>query len=495
METMTRRTFLSLSSVTALYLLTGCNSTQAKGTFGSLPIPDLKKPTDKGGIKHYDLNIVEAKHTFFEGIQTQTFAVDSTYLGPTLLLTRGDTVSINFTNQLSEETTMHGHGMHLPGEMDGTAHQPIAVGKTWSAKYTVDQKACTNWYHPHTLHKTAEHVYQGLAGLIIIEEDEIKALDLPNRYGIDDIPLVLQDRVFSSDKKRINYSPSEQQIHKGFVGDTFITNGAIEPTFSAENKEIRFRILNGSNSTIYELGFSDGKPFKQIASDNALLEKPIEMNRITLSPAERAEIVVDFTGDFGTSFTLHEYRYDKTFLTVEVNQAASVATTLPAQLISLGAIPETTQKRKFVLDMAMGGMSGTNDMNGSGGMNGSGSDMNGMTFTINGKSMDMDYINERLNRGDTEEWEIINQTNMNHNFHIHDTHFRVISRDDDPAKVAENEKGTYKDTVYMPPNSSLKFVIVIPDDGVTADDNNPYMYHCHFLEHEDHGMMGQWTVS
>ena len=106
----------------------------------------------------------------------------------------------------------------------------------------------------------------------------------------------------------------------------------------------------------------------------------------------------------------------------------------------------------------------------------------------------MNRIDERLNQGDVEEWEIINGTGTNHNFHIHGTHFRVISRNDNPALVAENEKG-YKDVVYLPPNEKVKFIVEIPNDGVTADDANPYMFHCHFLEHEENGMMGQFTVS
>ncbi|BAF71750.1 multicopper oxidase family protein [Sulfurovum sp. NBC37-1] len=502
---MKRRKFITISSAAAVWVLTGCgssNSTAGGGnnpggnnpgdgnpgggnpSSGSLPIPELKTPTDINGIKHYNLDIIETQHTFFEGIQTKTWALNSTYLGPTLLLKNGDNVSINYTNNLPVETTMHGHGMHVPGEMDGTAHQPIAVNGTWSARYTVNQNACTNWYHPHYLHKTAPHVYQGLAGLIIIEDDEIKNLDLPNRYGIDDIPLVLQDRFFSADKTRIDYSPSMMQLDMGYIGDTFITNGAIEPTFEAEAKEVRFRLLNGSNSTVYDLGFSNGKNFRQIASDNALLEEPVEMDRLILSPGERAEIIVDFTDDMNAIFSLQEYRYGKTFLKIDVSKTATEVTELPAELTTLAPVPTPTSQRQFILGMReMGGMNG--------GMNGSGG---GMEFTINGKTMDMNRIDAALEQGDVEEWEIVNSTGMNHNFHIHGTHFRVVSRNDDPNQVHENEKG-YKDVVYLPPHTTLKFIVEIPADGVTADSNNPYMFHCHFLEHEDNGMMGQFTVS
>ena len=440
-------------------------------TAETLPIPELLRGTERGGIKHYDLNIVEAEHTFFEGIKTKTYAMNGTYLGPTLLLEKGTDVSINYKNRLSVETTMHGHGMHLAGNMDGSAHQPIAVNGTWSAKYTVNQTACTNWYHPHYLHQTAPHVYQGLAGILLIEDSESKSIDLPKRYGIDDIPLVLQDRFFTADKKALDYSPSGMQLHDGYVGDTFITNGAIAPTFSAEAKEIRLRLLNGSNSTMYTLAFKRGTAFKQIASDNAFLETPVEMRQITLSPGERAEIIVDLTDRMDEQLILVDTMYNKTFLSINVNKASTATTVLPSVLTTLDPIPTPINRRQFTL--GMGGMG---------------------TFTINGKVMDMNRIDARLSRGDVEEWEIINGTGSNHNFHIHGTHFRVISRNGNPADVAENEKG-YKDVVYLPPNERLKFIVEIPNDGVTADKNNPYMFHCHFLEHEDNGMMGQFTVS
>ena len=163
---MKRRNFLTLSTATALWLLTGCSkeknssSTTVTANTKALPIPTLLKPTIKNGIQHYDLNVQESQHRFFDAILTDTYAINSTYLGPTLLMQNGDKVSVNYTNNLQETITMHGHGMHVPPSMDGTAHQPFAPNQTFSAQYTVNQKACTNWYHPHTMDKTAPQVYQ-----------------------------------------------------------------------------------------------------------------------------------------------------------------------------------------------------------------------------------------------------------------------------------------------------------------------------------------------
>ncbi len=473
---MKRRSFVKLSALVSTWIFTGCfmsnhnigyQGENSSPIDNALPIPELLQPTVKDGVNHYELIIKESKHSFFDNIQTDTYAVNGTYLGPTIKVTNEDEVSLNFTNTLKEPTTMHGHGMHLPPNMDGTPHQIIAPNQTWSARYRIKQKACTNWYHPHFMGKTAEHVYKGLAGFIIIEDDESNSLDLPNRYGIDDIPLALQDRKFANNQ--INYSPSRMEIMRGYIGDTFITNGAIRPILEAEAKEIRFRILNGSNSTVYNLGFSDNRNFNQIATDNSLLKAPVNLNKLTLSPGERAEIVVDLSGDLGSKIQLREYRYGKTFLEIDINKRATSTSTLPSNLTSLDNLNpnDAVKTRKFVLG---GGMMSD--------------------FTINGKSMNINRIDEIVPLGDIEIWEVTNSMNIDHNFHIHATHFMIIEKNGSSANVFENEKG-YKDTVYVRGGESVKFIVQMID---YTNANIPYMYHCHFLEHEDAGMMGQFTV-
>jgi FtsP/CotA-like multicopper oxidase with cupredoxin domain len=473
---MKRRSFVKLSALVSTWIFTGCfmsnhnigyEGGNSSSVNNALPIPKLLQPTIKDDVNHYELIIKESKHSFFDNIQTDTYAINGTYLGPTIKVSNGDEVSLNFTNTLKEPTTMHGHGMHLPPDMDGTPHQVIAPNQTWSARYKVLQKACTNWYHPHFMGKTAEHVYKGLAGFIIIEDAESNSLDLPNRYGIDDIVLALQDRKFANNQ--INYNPSMMEIMMGYIGNTFITNGAIEPIFEAEAKEVRFRILNGSNSTVYNLGFSDNRSFNQIATDNSLLIAPVSLNRLTLSPGERAEIVVDLSSDLGSRLQLREYRYGKTFLKIDINKRATSTSTLPSNLASLDNLnpKDAVKTRKFVLG---GGMMSD--------------------FTINGKSMNINRIDEIIPLGDIEIWEVVNSMNIDHNFHIHATHFMIIERNGSSSKVALNEKG-YKDTVYLKGGESMKFIVQMVD---YKDVNTPYMYHCHFLEHEDAGMMGQFRV-
>jgi len=487
---MKRRKFLTLSTSASFYLLTGCgggggasemlnSSTSAQSTSQqsitpqagaklALAVPALRIASYKNGIANYDLNIQEAKHQFFKGVDTDTFAMDATYLAPTLLMKRGDKISINYTNKLKEPTTMHGHGLHIPANMDGSPHQVINVGETWSSEFTVNQVASTNWYHPHYTGKTAQHVYKGLAGFIIIEDDEIKNLDLPNRYGIDDFPLALQDRFFD-ENLQIDYSPSRMQIIGGYVSSIPVTNGVIEPYLDVEAKEIRFRILNGSNSSIYNIAFDNNQTFKQIAADNSLLEAPVLLNSLFLTPGERAEIVIDLTNDFGNTIILRDISTNKIFLTINVNKEASSITTTPDSLTTLIKYKESEalRSRSFSLEMSSMGR-----------------------FSINNRFMDINFINERVAINEIEIWEITNTMGIWHNFHIHGTHFMILERDGSSFNVSEGEKA-YKDVVAMAPNSSVKLIIKMTD---YVDSNVPYMYHCHFLEHEDYGMMGQFIV-
>lgn len=472
---MERRTFLSLSAVAAATILIGqsfipSNRINASDFTSKLPIPPLFDGVEIDGVVNYNLNILEAKHSFFKDVQTDTYAINGTYLGPTLKLKNGKKVSINYTNRLKESTTMHGHGMHLPASMDGSPHQLIYPNDTWSAQYTVKQRACTNWYHPHPEGKTAEHVYKGLAGLMIIEDDESQNLDIPKNYGVDDIPLVLQDRFFDRDGQ-IYYSPSMMQAMSGYISDTLVANGAISPYIDVEAKEIRLRLLNGSNSTVYHLKFSDGRDFKQIAVDNSFLQKPVTLDYLRLSPGERAEIIIDLQDSIGKSFYLKELKTDKAFAKFNVSKQVTKTTKIPEVLTKLEkySLDSVTNRRKFVLSAGMGAL------------------------YINGESMKMDRIDEIVPINQVEIWEVYNQRmmmGMQHNFHIHGTHFTILERNGKSSNVYDNEKG-YKDTVYVGSGESVKLLVKMTD---YTDEKVPYMYHCHFLEHEDAGMMGQLIV-
>jgi suppressor of ftsI len=163
-------------------------------------IPEELVPrVDEAGRLVFDLEIAAGTSEFIPGQQSSTWGINGPYLGPTLRADLGDTVLVNVTNGLEEPTSLHWHGMHLPGRMDGGPHQMIAPGQTWSPTWTIDQPAGSLWFHPHPHGKTAEHVYRGVAGMFLLDDPRSQALDLPNDYGVDDIPLIIQDKTFHSD--------------------------------------------------------------------------------------------------------------------------------------------------------------------------------------------------------------------------------------------------------------------------------------------------------
>ena len=450
------------------------------------------------GQREYYLSINESTHEFFEGVETDTWSigyegVELGFLGPVLKMTKGEYVRVRYYNALPETTTMHGHGMHVPAAMDGGPHQRIASGEEWIAEYVVDQPASTNWFHPHEMGKTAEHVYKGLAGLIFVEDDTSSSLALPNTYGVDDVPLVLQDRVFDGNGQLL-YNPRPMDIMRGYHGDVWLANGQVMPVLDAGQGLLRLRLLNGSNAGIYQLSFDKPNvPLYLVGTDGGLKETPVPIDGLTLTAGERAEILLDLTGMAGEELVLKvsESLSGKkgSFLRIKVRDYWAEKTAVPVALASLELYnkKDAVRTRRFVL--GMGGMRG--GMSRRGFFGGGRSSGGGMQFTINGKSMDMNRIDEVVPIDQVEIWEIENPMMMAHNFHVHAIHFIPLDRNGRKSNLAPWERDAYKDTLYMPPRSRARVLVKMKD---YTDPQNPYMYHCHILEHEDAGMMGQFTV-
>ena len=203
---------------------------------------------DPQGRRLFDLRATTGRHRFRPGPPTPTWGINGPHLAPTLRAARGETVLIRFRNDLPETTTLHWHGMHLPAEMDGGPHQPVKPGATWSPTWTIDQPAATLWYHPHPHGRTAVHVYRGLAGMFIL--DEPTDLELPSRYGVDDIPVIVRDISLKPDN-RLDPKPRSQGS-VGIVGDLVTVNGTTAPYLAVTTQRIRLRLLNASNSRIYD---------------------------------------------------------------------------------------------------------------------------------------------------------------------------------------------------------------------------------------------------
>ena len=446
----------------------------------ALPIPPLLENLDKSGQSaQFQLRVQQGAKSFFPGLDTRTYGYNGNFLGPTIRVRNNQRFNVRVDNGLTEETTVHWHGVHLPAEWDGGPRQPIAAGSSWSPDFTIKQEAATLWYHPHAMDLTGEQVYKGLAGLFIVEDEVSDELDLPRTYGVDDIPIILQDRRFYRDGE-FAYVHNMHDIINGVVGSHLLVNGAISPTLKATSKLLRLRLLNGSNSSIYTMSFSGLPQFHVVASDGGFLERPVAMTSIVLSAGERAEVILDLsslTSDQTTLMVDQRGGNQFTAMTIQRAQTLNENTMMPERIKQVERIPESeaTRTRTFVMETMGMGM---------------GMRMGGQSrLTINGQKMDLNRIDARVQLGSTEIWEIENRTammmNMPHSMHLHDVQFQILDRNGKPP--AAHELGR-KDTVLFSPGERVRIIMRFQDyKGI-------YMFHCHLLEHEDDGMMGQFEV-
>jgi len=443
---------------------------------------------------NFNLTIDYDSVQFFPGVFTQTAGVNGSILGPTLIINNGDVVTMNVENKLVDTTTMHWHGVHLPSEMDGGPHSKIFPNTTWTPSWTSMERASTMWYHPHLHHKTYKHVMMGVSGLIINKDSDEGALDLPRDYGIDDIPLIFQTKVMDA-----NYQIDANMMNS--VMDTlFLANATRNAYFDAPAQIVRFRILNGSPMRVYNIGLSNGNDFWVIGSDGGLLSAPVQNNRLLIAPGERYEILVDLSGMQGQNISILNYgtgipsstygsgtmmgggaiqNYnnnhlngaDFTMLSLNViAQTLNPITTIPATLVSVNPYSQSNvdENRQFTFT-STGGQSGP--------------------FLINGNTFDMSQVNYVIPLNNKEIWSFTNQTPIAHPFHIHDVQFNILEING--AAPPLHMQG-WKDILLIPGHmSTAKFITKFED---FADDNIPFMYHCHMLVHEDEGMMGQFTV-
>ena len=431
-----------------------------------LAIPPILEPKIlKDGTKEYNLNVQEGEVEFLNGAKTKTYGVNTNFLGPTIRVKKSDIVKFNVKNFLKEETVIHWHGLKVPGENDGGPNRSIHPNKTWITQFEINQRSSLCWYHPHTHEKTGEQVFMGIAGLFLIDDEESLKIELPKKYGIDDIPLVVQDRRFDT-KGQFLYKQSMHDTMMGLTGNFSLINGVVDPYVEVAPKTIRFRVLNGSNARIYRFMFNDKRYFHQVAGDSSFLPKPIKMTTLLLSPGERAEILVDLSDLAGQGILFGDELGGKPLLKILVKDEKKQKFDIPKKLTTITEYQnvKNTKIRKFVLNTRPG------------------------YLAINNKQMDMKRIDEEVTLGETEIWRIKNPVRMPHPFHIHGCSFKILSRNGEKPYL--NETGL-KDTVVVYGNETVDLAVKFEHE---ATKRFPYMYHCHILEHEDAGMMGQFIV-
>lgn len=429
--------------------------------FSNLPIPPILEGSS------LDLEMIEGTLKLKTGI-SKTMGFNGDFLGPTIRVSNNDLIKLNIKNSLSEDSTVHWHGLHVPAEFDGGPHQIIERGTTWNPEILINQSAATLWYHPHLMGKTAEHVYNGLAGMFIIDDEYSESLNIPKDYGVNDIPIILQDRDVNR-RGQFEYNPSSHDVMQGYIGNLMLTNGAVEPTLSIKSGTYRFRILNGSNSSIYRFRISDDRMFTVIASDGGFLPKSTKESSLIISPGERFEILVDFAKGEDVSF-ITDINGGKSFNSLIIKTTNRNGTYFKHPINfnyeSIKIDEKNVINRTF--NMEQSGMTG---------------------FLINGKTMNINRIDFKLLKDTKEIWTIRNvargMMSVPHSFHVHDVQFSVLSIDG--KKPGPLYSGP-KDTVLLLPGQEIKIAVSFEDyTGI-------YMYHCHFLEHEDQGMMGQFLI-
>lgn len=446
-----------------------------------------------------DLTLQTGTTQFYSGINTNTMGVNGSLLGPTLIMNQGDNMNITVDNQLGDTTTIHWHGLHVAPENDGGPHSIILPGQQWNPQFNLLDKAGTHWYHPHLHHKTDEHVSKGIAGMILVRDTEEASLNLPQTYGVDEFPIIMQTKGFDA--------TGQITVHTD-LDTSVMVNGTVNAFTNLPAQVVRLRVLNGSSQRVMEFGFSDNRLFSLIGTDGGLLTAPVNLTRYRMAPGQRADILLDLTGSLGNNFQLMSFASElpnaiygaaqpgmgmgatgslpdytsnplngNSYQLLDINvvsQTAAPILSIPSSLASFTPLMEGTENITRNLTFTSAGAMGN---------------LNG-PFLINGSSFDMSTINYTVPLDNIEIWSLTNQTPIGHPFHIHDVQFFILDINGNPPPP---ELQGYNDVVFVPGGmGNVRFIAQFSDH---ANDSIPYMYHCHMLTHEDMGMMGQFIVS
>ncbi|WP_257148398.1 multicopper oxidase family protein [Bacillus sp. AFS073361] len=499
-----------------------------------LPIPPILRPRWKGpNYTYYEVKMTEFKQSLhLELNDTTVWGYEGSYPGPTIEVESGENVYIKWINDLPDKhllpidytvhgahkdvpdvrTVVHVHGACVEWESDGYPEAWFTRGfekvgpyfKKQVYHYTNCDHACTLWYHDHTLGITRLNVYAGLAGFYLVRSQRERSLNLPT--GKFDVPLLIQDKTFHHDgslfypKQPKKPVPGvETSIVPEFFGDTLLVNGKVSPFLNVEPRKYRFRLLNGSNSRFYRIKLDSGQRMYLIAAERGLMEQPMGVNEILLAPAERVEVIIDFTNLEGRKIIMTNDAPAAFPSGHPVNeQTGSVMqfrVTLPLSSVDTSVIPAYLMPYRLMneQDASKSRYLTLNDR----------MDQYGRPLMLlDNKTWD-DPISENPKLGSTEVWYLINLSPDSHPIHLHLVEFQVLDRrgfDVDrytkekiihytgPAIPPEPHERGWKDTVRADPNQVTRIMMKFgPFTGL-------YVWHCHMLEHEDYEMMRPFIV-
>ena len=475
--------------------------------------------------------------TLLRGEPQNLQPLQDSYLGPAISVKKGQKIRVNFTNDLPEPSIIHWHGLLVSSRMDGHPRDAIQPGETYVYEFEVVNRAGTYWFHPHPEPLTGRQVIQGLAGLFIVTDEEEAAVGLP--AGAYDIPLVIQDRTFDQNNQ-ITYVQGHampgmagMDILMGFLGDRILVNGQETPLLPVATRAYRLRLLNGSNSRVYKLGWSNGTPLTVIATDGGLLEQPVERPYVMLGPGERVELWADFTQlSVGSAVTLQSLG----FLGAEGDSLLESGSSMPGmdhgnmpgmgqseggdmpgynpKLPNGTAFPilhvrvEREEQETLSLPATLSTIArySVDDAVNASQPRRIGLSLRNSSWSLNGRSFNLEEVapDEVAKLGTIEVWEFVNEQNPNetmermgmvHPMHIHGVQFQIIDRQ---MTVPELQAGWnsvqegyvdegWKDTVLVMPGETVKVLL-------RYDFTDVFLFHCHNLEHEDLGMMRNYQV-
>ena len=422
-----------------------------------MPVPSVLRPVASNNTTDvYRIDIKTANVEIIPGLTTQMLTFGGQFPGPTIRTRTNRRVAVTFTNRINEPANVHLHGGHTTPDNDGHPMHVIAPGGSRLYDYGNRQQGATLWYHDHSHHTEAQHVYKGMQGFYLIDDPSEASLGLPT--GDYDVPIVIGDALINTDGTLIYDTPDTRT--------TVMANGKQQPYFPVAARKYRFRLLNGATERVFNLNLG-GAVMTQVGSDGGLLPAPILHTEFPISTGERMDLVIDFSRyPVGSQLVLSDT--SGPVLRFDVVRTASDNSRVPSVLRPLPALATPTVHRDISLTFDVSGVP---------------------TGLVNGQPFDPNRIDFKVKRGTTETWNIYNgdgQFNAYHNFHLHLEQFRVLDRDG--AAPWPTDAGR-KDTVPIPPDTSVRIQTTFTDYV------GKYVYHCHFLDHSSVGMMAQMEIT
>ncbi|HMC06529.1 MAG TPA: multicopper oxidase family protein [Solirubrobacterales bacterium] len=479
-----------------------------RGRFhAKLPIPRVLSGADI----HIPIRVAEVR--ILPGRKTRMWTYAGTFPGPTIRRRAGHRTKVTFHHRLPRkagELTVHLHGGHSESRYDGqpgglTRSQKTALycdvtpglsakqsgnnllikpGRRHSYVYDLvedgsPERSAFQWYHDHRLEHTGRNVWRGLAGMWILDDDFDESLPLPS--GRRDIPLLIVDRSFDAHNQLTNpFSQGRHPPTDGITGKLVLVNGAWRPHKHVSARRHRLRFLNASNFRAYNLYLSDGTSLVQVASDSGLMPAPVERQKVLLAPAERAEVIVDFSHAAGRSVELRSSPHNDdqhalgtrpfkgALMQFRVGRRRPDSTSIPAALRPLPdwvASAHPSPDRTWVISIGGTGLT--------------------PSWLINGKRFDPARSDAFPALGSTETWAVTNNTGVAHVIHMHSTDWYMLSRNGQPPRPWED---CLKESFFINPGDTIHVAAYF------SDYLGKFVIHCHMLDHEDHGLMDQFEV-